>query len=336
MKEQKINGASCMGKVHSAVVLCAGQGTSSRAMKDAGFKVHGIDYWDVAEQGYRQNFPDAKFELKSLRALTADWICESFGLAKREIDLVQLSNPCTATSKTGDQLIFSAVNDLYFAGLKLALDLEPKVILMENVEALTHKEMEVLLAMVRSFIKRYGEDYIVEARVLNAHRYGDPQTRSRVFINLTRRDVGVPVWPEPVEEGLRRTIRDVFPDAEYLTSTNYGTSIYYPDEPAPTVTGHPNMQVHEFGVDRNVTPQEYAALMGLPSDFVLVGTIEQQKLAAGNGICYGVMSSIAQAIMKQLENLLSNNPSDTLPRGTQNIDGYESNNRVKFPVISFG
>lgn len=306
MKKQKINGASCMGKVHSAVVLCAGQGTSSRAMKDAGFKVFGIDYWEVAEQGYRQNFPDSKFELKSLRELTADWICESFGLTKREIDLVQLSNPCTATSKTGDQLIFSAVNDLYFAGLKLALDLEPKVILMENVEALTHKEMEVLLAMVKSFIKRYAAEYNVEARVLNAHRYGDPQTRSRVFINLTRKDIGTPVWPEPVAEGLRRTIRDVFPDGEYLTSTNYEKKIYYPEEPAPTVTGHPNFQVYEFGVLRNVTPQEYALLMGLPSDFVLAGTVEQQKLATGNGICYGVMSSIARAVMQQLTDFPSN------------------------------
>lgn len=160
--------------------------------------------------------------------------------------------------------------------------------------------MEVLLGMVKSFIKRYATEYNVEARVLNAHRYGDPQTRSRVFINLTRQDIGTPVWPEPVAESLRKTIRDVFPDAEYLTSANYGKKIYYPEEPAPTVTGHPNMQVFEFGALRNVTPKEYALLMGLPSDFVLTGTVEQQKLAAGNGICYGLMSSIAKVVMQQV------------------------------------
>jgi protein gp37/site-specific DNA-cytosine methylase len=297
-KELKVSDVRVIKK---ALVFCCGHGLTSEALKQAGYKVlGGIDTSEDAQVVYELNYPDAKFLLKSLRELSVQSICDAYNIKPGELDLLQISNPCTDTSSTGEQVIFSATNDLYFVAARLAIQLQAKTIVFENVKALTHKEMAILLAMLNAVLQSEGAEYHIEARVLDSFLYGDPQSRSRIFIQMTRKDIGLPAWPIPVAMNDRRFIRDVIPTAEYMVSTNFGQRIYYPHEPAPTITAHPNLKVYDQDGERKVTPQELAGFMGLGENFQLTGTLSSQELGLGNGVCVGVMRALAETIKNQV------------------------------------
>ena len=286
--------------VRKALVFCCGFGLTSEALKQAGYEILGGDTSESAEVVYKLNYPDALYLRKSLRELDVDTICKEFGVKVGEPDLVQISNPCTDTSATGEQVLFSATNDLYFVAARLAILLQAKTKVFENVKALSHKEMLILFAMLNAVLQREGALYHIEAKVLDAHLYGDPQSRSRVFIQMTRKDIGFPVWPEPVLVSARKIISDVIPTAEYMVSENFGSRIYYPHEPAPTITGHPNLKVYDHDGDRRVTTRELARFMGLDDSFQLAGSIGDQELGLGNGVCVGVMRALASTIKDQV------------------------------------
>lgn len=297
----------------TALIFCPGIGLSSEAFKQAGFNViGGIDISAEAMANYMLNFPDAKYLCKSLREVDVKTICEYFGIEPGEIDTIQISNPCTETSTTGTQELFAATNDLYFVGARLALALKPKVIVFENVEGLTRPQMEMLLCMLTAVLKKEGSEYNMEARVLNSHLYGDPQSRNRIYINMTRKSVGQPAWPSQVPQEDRKVIRDILPGAEYVVNTNFGERLYYANEPLPTIVAHPNMQIFSEDGFKRMSPRELARGMGLSDTFQLLGSQAQQELGIGNGVCIGVMRSIAESVMDQLNNLPPENPSTHL------------------------
>lgn len=292
----------------STLIFCAGIGTTTWALKKEGFHVVGaIDKWDYARSIYELNFPGTPFIENSVRALTASAIREAIGFdVSDDLDMIQISNPCTGVSTSGKRECFSAVNDLFFVCTKLAFALKPKVILYENVRGLTNSDATALFAMVNNFIMREAADYNVEAKVLNAHLHGDPQARERIFIQCVRKDVGMPVWPDPLPEDQRLVIGDVLEGIEYVANREFGYRVYHAYEPAPTVTGHAQMTAHDGEVERPLTPREYARLMGLPDEFQLEGAKDDQILGIGNGVCVGVMKRIAASIKPMLS--INNQP----------------------------
>lgn len=311
MKNNKLAVGLCAQQEPSTLIFCAGIGTTTWALKKEGFNVVGaIDKWDYARSIYKLNFPGTMFIEKSVRALTPSAIKDEIGLGKNDdLDMIQISNPCTGVSTSGKRDIFSAVNDLFFVCTKLAFALKPKVILYENVTGLTNSGATTLFAMVKNFIEREGSNYHIEAKVLNAYLHGDPQARERIFIQCVRKDVGVPVWPEPIPEGERQVIGDVLSNVEYLANKDFGYRLYTSIEPAPTVTGHAQMIVHDGEKERSLKPREYARLMGLPDEFKLEGAKDDQILGIGNGVCVGVMGRIASAVKP----MILNNVKPTAP-----------------------
>jgi len=91
---------------------------------------------------------------------------------------------------------------------QVGFELNAKTVVYENVKGLTNIGMAPLFGMIYSFIQRAAPDYIIEAKVLNAHTFGDPQARERIFIQATR--VGRPVWPDTVPVDQRKVLADVF------------------------------------------------------------------------------------------------------------------------------
>lgn len=288
----------------TTLIFCGGIGMTSLALKQADYEVVGvIDVSKYAEKIYKLNFPDVNFMCASLRELTPEMICDYFDIKPGEVDLIQISNPCTGVSTTGECESFHEVNDLFFVATKLAFALEAKVVVYENVKGLTLSNMSVLFGMIYWFIKKAAPNYYISAKILNSFLFGDAQSRERVFIQCTLKELGRPVWPSPAPLGQRKFIKDIIPEAEYLVSTNFGKRIFYPDMPVPTVTGHPNFEIYDGEDTRNVKPVEYAQFMGLPKDFILEGSIADQNLAIGNGVCIGVMRMLAEVISEELFNM---------------------------------
>lgn len=281
----------------TALVFCCGGGLTTGAIKDAGYNVlGGIDNWGYAEQMYRINYPECKFINRSLRELTPTKICEEFGIVPGEIDLIQISNPCTGASSLGEGEPMAAVNDLFFVCTLLAFALNPKVVLFENVKNLVSESMAVLLGMFYSFLKRAGVNHNMQAMILNSWLYGDPQARERVFIMCVRKDMGHPAWPETIPFEQRKYIRDVIPEAEYVVNRSYGKRVYHPYQPAPTIVGHPDLTVYDGEKDRRVTPREYARFMGVPDWYKLEGSVSDQQLLLGNGVPWNTTKRICSMI----------------------------------------
>ncbi len=280
----------------TALVLCGGIGTVSCALREVGFEVKGvIDHAAIPALSYAKNFPETPFWQASLLEINAKMICERFGIKRSTLSLVQVSSPCTGYSLTGTFEPTHVDNQLFFVAMFLALQLEPKVILFENVPSMTYDKMKVAFGMLGSFFNRLEEKYNIDGMILDSSKFGDGQSRNRLFIQCTLK-VGVPMWPLPLPIAERKTISDILPGVKYLVSTNFGERTYEANETAPTITGHANIILGFEGFERKATAKELALLMSLPETFKLVGTEAEQILGIGNGVPVGLMSALLRTI----------------------------------------
>ena len=296
-----------------ALIFFSGYGLASYAFTQEGYDViGGIEYEPIAAESYLANFPDAKVLVKSTRELTGLRIANYFNVNPGEIDLIEIGFPCPMISATGPREQFNAMNDQFFVATKLALSLKPKVILYENVPNIMSKEMSVLLGMMKSVLKNYASEYRCEARVLDSWLYGDYTSRPRWYMMLVHEDYGYPKWPEPLPESRRRVIRDFLPTAKWVHTRNYGDRYMFPHQPLSTITGHCDFtQLHMDTNERLLlTVRERATAMGLPDDFILLGTKEEQALGVGNGNAIMVTRALARSIREILED---GDPSAPVP-----------------------
>ena len=115
------------------------------------------------------------------------------------------------------------IEDLTFEQVRLVGELQPKVVVCENVKGLTMDYAKDYLNMMLNEFESKG--YVVTCKVLNAWKYGVPQKRERVFIVGVRNDVAEKIginwmnisriYPEPSEENkpvIEDAIREVQTD----------------------------------------------------------------------------------------------------------------------------
>lgn len=282
----------------NAGVLFGGAGISTAGLRKYFNVLVNVEYWDVAANIYRANYPKSKVIERDIRTLTADEILDVFIEDQKELDLLQISDPCVEKSITGMQRIWHATNDLGLVGLKLAIDTNVKAILCEQVPALTHENLAVLWSMTLAVIERYAGNYNVDAWILNSHNYGDNTSRKRLFIQLIRKDIGFPRWPQPVELSKRGTISKFLPDVDYVVDSNFIQSAMPPEFPLCTITAHPALQkkISATGELVDLTPRDLARATGLPDSFQLLGSVANQKAVIGNGIPVHVTSALAGCI----------------------------------------
>ena len=287
-----------------ALVFFSGYGLASYAFSQEGYDViGGIEYNQIAAESYLANFPDSKVLVKSTRELTGRKIMVFFKIKPGDVWVIEIGFPCPKISSTGPREQFHAMNDQVFVATKLALALKPKVILYENVPNITSEAMSVLLGMIRSFLQNYAPEYRCEARVLDSWLYGDYTSRPRWYMMLVHEDYGYPKWPEPLPESQRPVIRDFLPNAKWIHTKNFGDRYMLPHQPVSTITGHCDFKKLDMdtGEKRLLTVRERATAMGLPDDFILLGTQEQQGLGVGNGNAIMVTRKLARCIREILE-----------------------------------
>lgn len=308
-----------------ALVLCAGIGLVSQALKETGFDVVGaVDYAEIPEQSYTANFPHTPFWRESLRAMSAKKLCYRFNIKKGKLDIIQISTPCTGYSPTGEFEPTDTDNELLFVALFLALQLLPKVILFENVPGMTYSKMKVTFGFIAGFFKKLEEHYHVSMIILNSEDFGDPQSRDRVFIQCVRKDIGEAMWPLPLPKSEHKTIGDVLPGVNYLVNVNYGERRYQSNQAAPTVTGHAAILLGYDGYERKAKAEDLAPLMGLKPDFKLIGNEAEKLLGVGNGVPVGMMSAILRTVKHDVLGYESHTPINhkSIPDKLIGVTGY--------------
>ena len=82
-----------------------------------------------------------------------------------------------------------AIEDLFLEYIRIAKEIQPKVIIAENVKGITMGEAKKKLAEFQNEFENISPGYIVTYHVLNAANYGVPQARERLFFVCIRNDV---------------------------------------------------------------------------------------------------------------------------------------------------
>ena len=165
----------------TCVDLFCGAGGLTEGFHKAGFtSAFAIDFDEQAVQTFRYNHPDTVCLHRDVKSLSGKEILHAAGLTPGSVDVLCGGPPCQGYSLAGQRIADDPKNHLFLDFVRLTSDLEPKVVLFENVEGI--KSMQggnVVRGIFREF-ERIG--YCCEARVLNAADYGVPQHRPRFIL----------------------------------------------------------------------------------------------------------------------------------------------------------
>ena len=220
-------------KLFNYITFFAGGGGSS-----CGYKLAGGDclfmseLQQVAVDDYLANFPETPHHsCADIRDVTGKQIMEMTGLKVGELDILDGSPPCPPFSMSGtkqkgwgqEKTAYGTkqknIEDLTWEQIRIAKEMQPKVIVCENVKGLT---MEYAREHLQRMVNDFEEcGYTTVYKVLKGQFHGVPQKRERVFIVSVRNDVlddiGLPfmllentIFPEPEET--MSTIEDAIGD----------------------------------------------------------------------------------------------------------------------------
>lgn len=170
----------------------------------SGFKVLGsFDKKNIVEKNAALNFPDIPHFKTDLAECTPASIRKALGV--ESVDVVFGGPPCQGFSIFGKRRFVNSQghdperddrNELTFKYLQLAMSLEPKVIMMENVPGIASVpwRKSTFLGEIERRLKRAG--YSIQHRVITCADYGVPQMRKRFVLVATKPGIDF-AWPEP-------------------------------------------------------------------------------------------------------------------------------------------
>jgi len=204
-------------KRFSYISFFAGGGGSTAGYKLAGGDARFVnEFQQVAVNTYLANWPDTPHICGDIKNVKGQQIMDMTGLKIGELAILDGSPPCPPFSMSGtkkkgwnkEKMAYGMkqqnIEDLTWEMIRITREMQPKVVICENVKGLTMDYAKQHLdRMVTDFEK---EGYTTTYKVLNGIHYGVPQKRQRVFIVSVRNDVmddiGMP-W---------MTIQNIFPD----------------------------------------------------------------------------------------------------------------------------
>ncbi|WP_423186833.1 DNA (cytosine-5-)-methyltransferase [Alishewanella sp. d11] len=179
---------------YSIVELFAGAGGLALGMEKAGFKSVLLNELDQhACKTLKENRP-------SWNVVQGDISKISFTHLKGQVDVLSGGFPCQAFSYAGKKLGFEDTRGtLFFEFARAVKEIQPKVILAENVRGLLKHDNGKTLETIKSIIDELGYE-ILGCKLLKAVFYQVPQKRERLFIVAVRKELISDVdfsWPSP-------------------------------------------------------------------------------------------------------------------------------------------
>ena len=173
----------------TAVDLFSGAGGLTLGLVDAGFDVRfSMDRDEACEATHRRNLPSIPFARANIEELSATAILAAIDLRPGELDLLVGGPPCQGFSIIGQRQIWDARNDLVGRFVRIAKEMQPRCVLIENVPGLATLEQGAVLREIGALFAAAG--YTVECAELLAAQYGVPQMRWRMFFIAWRNDEG--------------------------------------------------------------------------------------------------------------------------------------------------
>jgi len=177
------------------ISLFSGAGGLDLGFKQAGFKTiwaneYDKDIWETFEK----NFRDTILDKRSITKISSSEIPQTLGLIG--------GPPCQSWSEGGKlRGIEDARGQLFFEFIRVLRDKKPLFFLAENVSGMLASRHSKALENIKKHFTDSG--YTLSFKLLNAHDYGVPQDRKRVFFVGFRDDLGIKFeFPEPLDKKL--------------------------------------------------------------------------------------------------------------------------------------
>jgi DNA (cytosine-5)-methyltransferase 1 len=145
---------------------------------------------------YRENHPHTKLLVDDIRHLVESDIRKISKLKKGELDLLAGGPPCQGFSVNAPiRTLDDQRNHLFRDFLRVAEELKPKAILIENVPGMISLGRGTVVEQIHKELQRLG--YAVDHRILFAGHYGVPQMRFRTVFIAIRNPKAKITFPEP-------------------------------------------------------------------------------------------------------------------------------------------
>lgn len=170
-----------MGKKYTCLDLFCGAGGLSKGFYDAGYEVvMGVDFDDAALKTFEANHGSAEaVKLDLFDHSNIQVIIEKLEEKKKHIDVLIGGPPCQGFSVAGPRDMNDKRNFLYLAMVKIADQLAPKVVVLENVPGMIQTNGGIGAKRIVDDFQKIG--YKMTPKLLYAPDYGIPQIRKRVF-----------------------------------------------------------------------------------------------------------------------------------------------------------
>ena len=316
-----------MSKELKFIDLFAGIGGFHIALSSLGGKAVFASEWDKdAAKVYEYNYslkPEGDITKLSEKSIPDhDILCAGF--------------PCQAFSISGKQLGFEdSRGTLFFDVARIAKEKQPKVMFLENVKNLARHDGGKTLSVIKKTLNEIGYDVFDE--VLDASKYGVPQSRKRIYIVCFRKDLKVKEFDFPREENLKKHVMDILlPDSETkkyeihrndvvinqnvkekisdiplrigtVNKGGQGERIYSPLGTAITLSAYGGGAGAKTGLYRvngkirKLAPRECARLDGFPENFKIAERDTVAYKQFGNSVVVDVLQKIMKNALEKKE-----------------------------------
>jgi DNA (cytosine-5)-methyltransferase 1 len=308
------------------VDLFAGIGGFRLALQEHGGKCIFTSEWDAhAKETYFSNYGEVPFG-DITKFTKSGSISSTVATALPSHTILCGGFPCQPFSQAGLKRGFDdARGTLFFDVLKIARDLRPPVLFLENVKRLKSHDggrtLEVICKSLREI------NYKVYAKVLKATDYDVPQNRERIFI-VAFADPIYFEFPRPIPK--KKKVGDILeknPDPKYTLSdtlwkghqrrlrehrekgNGFGYSLFRHDsEYVNTISarywkdGSEILISQEGKNPRILTPEECVGVQGFPEGFRVHPSKRYAYQQFGNSVAKPVVQAVTNSILQHLKN----------------------------------
>lgn len=308
--------------------LFAGIGGIDLGFIQAGFEVAWANEIDPdACKTYRHNFPNTKLIERDIRNLDAK--------ALEKVDVLTAGFPCQSFSVCGNQKGFKdARGNLFFEIMRIADELQPPVIFLENVANLTEHDNGKTFNVIHNELA--SRDYFIRYLIADACDYGIPQHRTRTYIVAFKSKGACDKFKFPEKRKLEKRIFDIIDRTQKADNKYYlsADSLEYEKLNAAMKDSEQIYRFSDYGIQsskdgisftfkanmgtwknrvpfirdnfgiRTITPKECLALMGFPKEYNFSDSIPQKEKykQCGNSVITQLIESISKNLLKDILN----------------------------------
>jgi len=252
------------------------------------------------------------------------------------LDLLDGSPPCSTFSISGNRerdwgrkkkftegQQEQTLDDLFFEFIKLGKELQPKIIMAENVKGIVMGRAATYVSQIYRDLDEAG--YEVQHWLMNSSRMGVPQIRERIFFIALRKDLVKkvpaldlnvfnqrPISYSEIEEVNPPQVRTITPAAKELwersrwgsdfskahaNGTSFTQRRAHPDKPLHTLTTQISGKYFHYNDPREISDLELIRGNTFPKDYDFGGL--QVQYVTGMSVPPVMLAGIAQEIYFQ-------------------------------------